>query len=160
MVYRNIKSNEFTKYKMQQDTRLARLLHVLIHMHLRGGATTSETIAQMLHTNPALVRRTMASLRDAGYVRSERGPGGGWQLSCALADVTVEDVYIALSRPSLFAFGPAADNASCPVEAVVNAHLMSALGAAETALLEKMGETRLSDLAEQIRRGSGATVRS
>ena len=35
---------------MQRDTRLARLLHVLIHMHLRGGATTSQTIALMLHT--------------------------------------------------------------------------------------------------------------
>jgi Rrf2 family protein len=135
---------------MQSDTRLARLLHVLIHMHLRGGSTTSDTIAQMLHTNPALVRRTMASLRDAGYVRSERGPGGGWRLSCALADVTVKDVHVALSSPSVFAFGPAQDNASCPVEAAVNAHLVTAMAAAESALLKKMGETTLSDLARKI----------
>lgn len=135
---------------MQTDTRLARLLHVLLHMHLRGGATTSETIAQMLHTNPALVRRTMAALRNAGYVQSERGPGGGWRLACALADVTVRDVYAALSAPAVFAFGPAADNAACPVEAVVNGHLMAALGAAETALLEAMGGTTLLALAQQV----------
>lgn len=60
---------------MQRDTRLARLLHVLIHMDLRGGTTTSETIAQMLHTQPSLVRRTMAALRAAGYVESIVGPG-------------------------------------------------------------------------------------
>lgn len=135
---------------MQQDTRLARLLHVLIHMHLRGGSTTSDTIAQMLHTNPALVRRTMAALREAGYVESGSGPGGGWSLACALSDVTVADVYKALSHRSVFAFGPAADNATCPVEAVVNQYLESALDAAETALLRTMGKTRLSDLAQKI----------
>ncbi|MDF8360813.1 transcriptional regulator, partial [Achromobacter anxifer] len=44
---------------MAYDTRLARLLHVLIHMHLRGGTTTSGTLAQMLHTNEVVVRRSM-----------------------------------------------------------------------------------------------------
>jgi DNA-binding IscR family transcriptional regulator len=135
---------------MQQDTRLARLLHVLIHMHLRGGSTTSETIAQMLHTNPALVRRTMAALRDAGYVDSGSGPGGGWRLACALSDVTVEDVYIALSHRSAFSFGLAQDNATCPVEAVVNQYLTSTLDAAQATLLQVMGKTSLSDLAQQI----------
>ena len=135
---------------MQQDTRLARLLHVLIHMQLRGGSTTSDTIAQMLRTNPALVRRTMASLRNAGYVQSERGPGGGWQLCCSLSDVTVKDVYIALSQPTVFAFGPAADNPACPVEAAVNAHLKTALEAAESVLLKTMGKTTLADLVKKI----------
>jgi Rrf2 family protein len=135
---------------MQQDTRLARLLHVLIHMHLRAGATTSDTIAQMLHTNPALVRRTMASLRDAGYVESGRGPGGGWRLACALSDVTVADVYAALSHKRPFAFGVAEDNPACPVEAVINAYLMTALDDAESRLLKTMGKTRLSDLAHQV----------
>jgi len=135
---------------MQQDTRLARLLHVLIHMHLRGGATTSDTIAQMLHTNPALVRRTMASLRDAGYVESGRGPGGGWRLACALADVTVADVYVALAHKRPFAFGPAQDNPACPVEAVINTYLTGALDDAEAKLLKTMGTTRLADLAHQV----------
>lgn len=135
---------------MQQDTRLARLLHVLIHMHLRGGSTTSETIAQMLHTNPALVRRTMASLREAGYVESGSGPGGGWSLACELSDVTVKDVYIALSHKSVFTFGAAEDNPKCPVEAVVNEYLGTALDAAESSLLKVLGNTKLSDLAQKI----------
>jgi len=135
---------------MQLDTRLARVLHVLIHMQLRGGATTSDTIAQMLHTNPALVRRTMASLRGAGYVESERGPGGGWRLTCALADVTVKDVYLALAHKGVFTFGPAIDNPQCPVEAVVNAFVTTTQSAAEQALLDTMAETTLANLAGRI----------
>jgi len=45
------------------------MLHVLIHMHKRGGRTTSETIALMLDTNPVVVRRTMASLKHASRRR-------------------------------------------------------------------------------------------
>ncbi|HYE44453.1 MAG TPA: Rrf2 family transcriptional regulator, partial [Caulobacter sp.] len=62
---------------MRKDSRLSRMLHVLLHMAQRHEPMTSDAIAQMLGTNPAVVRRTMAGLRDAGYVRSEKGHGGG-----------------------------------------------------------------------------------
>jgi DNA-binding IscR family transcriptional regulator len=135
---------------MQRDTRLARLLHVLIHMHLRGGATTSETIAQMLHTNPVFVRRTMAALREAGHVKSTGGPGGGWALTCDLNDLTVRDVYEAIAHTALFAVGPADDNRTCPVEAAVNRHINEALGSAENTLLQLFSEKRLSEIAHDV----------
>lgn len=140
-------TNLHTSDFMQRDTRLARLLHVLIHMHLRGGATTSETIAQMLHTNPVFVRRTMAALREAGHVKSTAGPGGGWALACELNELTVRDVCEAIAHTTLFAVGPADDNRTCPVEAAVNRHINEALGSAESALLQLFGEKRLSEIA-------------
>jgi|ERR1700751_213142 DNA-binding IscR family transcriptional regulator len=136
---------------MQRDTRLARLLHVLVHMHLRGGTTTSETIAQMLHTQPSLVRRTMAALREAGYVESIAGPGGGWMLSCELADLTVHDIYAALAHKSAFAIGTAEDNPACPVESAVNRFLDDALSSAEDALLRRLAKMRLSDIARHVK---------
>lgn len=132
---------------MQRDTRLARVLHILVHMHLRGGTTTSETIAQMLHTQPSLVRRTMASLREAGYVESIAGPGGGWVLCCELSDLTVRDIYAAIARESAFAIGTANDNPACPVEGAVNRFLDDALSSAEDALLRRLARMRLSDIA-------------
>ena len=135
---------------MQRDTRLARLLHILIHMHLRGGATTSETIALMLHTNPVLVRRTMAALRESGYVKSTGGPGGGWALACDLNDLTVRDVYQAIGHTAPFVIGLADDNHTCPVEATVNRHINEALGSAENTLLQLLGEKRLSEIAHDV----------
>ncbi|CAN7539705.1 MAG: Rrf2 family transcriptional regulator [Alcaligenaceae bacterium] len=135
---------------MVVDTRLARLLHVLLHMHLHGGGTTSETISKMLHTNPVVVRRTMAVMRDAGYVTSTGGRGGGWSLSANLSTLTVADVYNALAPSSIFTLGPAVDNPSCPVEAAVNRHLTEALTRAENTLLHHFGQTRLTDLALEI----------
>ncbi|CAG9269225.1 Transcriptional regulator [Paraburkholderia unamae] len=136
---------------MQRDTRLARLLHVLIHMSLRGGTTNSETIAKMLHTQPSLVRRTMAALREAGYVESIAGPGGGWVLSCEIGDLTVRDVYAAIAHTSAFAIGTAQDNPACPVESAVNQFLGDALDSAEDALLRRLAKVRLSDIARKIK---------
>ena len=136
---------------MQRDTRLARLLHVLIHMHLRGGTTTSETIAQMLHTQPSLVRRTMAALREAGYVESIAGPGGGWALCCELTDLTVRDIYAAIAHKGIFAVGPADDNPACPVESAVNRFLEHALSSAQEELLRHFEGMRLSDIARRVK---------
>lgn len=135
---------------MPQDTRLARLLHVLLHMHLHGGSTTSETIAQMLHTNPVVVRRTMAGLREAGHVVSTGGRGGGWSLAPDFSALTVADVYRAMAPARPFAFGPASDNPTCPVEAATNRFLAGAMQTAEQALLAQFAGQRLLDLAQAL----------
>ncbi|GMG90493.1 Rrf2 family transcriptional regulator [Cupriavidus sp. TKC] len=135
---------------MRLDTRLARLLHVLVHMHLRGGSTTSENIALMLQTNPVVVRRTMAALRDAGYVQSTGGRGGGWELARDMEDFTVKDVYVAIAHTALFALGPADDNPTCPVEAAVNRHINEALSSAETTMLRIFGKKRLAEITRDV----------
>lgn len=119
-------------------------------MHLHGGSTTSDTIAQMLQTNPVVVRRTMAGLRDAGHVVSTGGRGGGWSLGPDFATLTVADVYRAMAPARPFSFGPATDNPTCPVEAVANRFLASAMETAEQALLAQFAGQRLLALAEEF----------
>ncbi len=135
---------------MANDTRFARLLHVLIHMHLRGGTTTSGTLAQMLHTNEVVVRRTMAALRTAGMVTSSGGRNGGWALARTLDTITAREVYEAIAHGAVFTLGPAEDNPACPVERAANQLVADSLREGERAVLQCLGETRLSDLAARI----------
>lgn len=135
---------------MAYDTRFARLLHVLIHMHLRGGTTTSGTLAQMLHTNEVVVRRTMAALRTAGMVTSTGGRNGGWALARGLDTITARDVYEAIAHGSAFTIGPADDNPACPVERAANQLVAQSLREGEQALLQHLGAKRLSDVAAEI----------
>src|SRR5262245_23249210 len=78
---------------MRRDSRLSDVLHVLLHMAEHSGPVTSEVLARALTTNPVIVRRVMAGLRERGYVRSEKGHGGGWVLARDLAEITLRDVY-------------------------------------------------------------------
>lgn len=131
---------------MRNDSRLSRMLHVLIHLAERDAPATSDDIAAMLDTNPVVVRRTMGGLRDAGHVHSLKGHGGGWSLARPLAAITLLDIHEALGAPAPFAFGVANDTPSCLVEQAVNAHLIEAMGAAETLLRTRLAAVTLADI--------------
>jgi DNA-binding IscR family transcriptional regulator len=135
---------------VRHDTRLARMLHVLVHMHLLGGTETSETIALMLQTNAVVVRRVMGRLRDSGLVTSTGGRGGGWRLARAAEMITARDVFEALESENVFAIGASADHPQCPVERAVNAKLAIALDSAQQRLLESLGGTTLEELARAV----------
>jgi DNA-binding IscR family transcriptional regulator len=131
---------------MKRDSRLSGVLHVLLHMAEHHGPVTSEVLARAMDTNPVVIRRVMAGLREEGYVRSEKGHGGGWALACDLAKVTLRDVYDAVGRPSLLAIGNRTESPSCLVEQAVNAALDGAFRDAEALLLSRLGNVTLAAL--------------
>lgn len=135
---------------MRSDSRLSRMLHVLLHMARHNGPMTSEAIARMLGTNPVVVRRTMAGLRDAGYVRSEKGHGGGWVIAADLEKVSLLDVHRAIGGPRVFAIGSERMNPTCAVEQVVNEAVQDALREAETLLIARLGAVSLAELARSF----------
>ncbi|WP_092818252.1 Rrf2 family transcriptional regulator [Agrobacterium fabrum] len=133
---------------MKTDGRLARMLHVLVHMGLLGGRETSERIAQMLNTNPVVVRRTLGALRESGIVVSEGGRGGGWKLIRSLDQITVLDVQRALVEGQMLPAPLSKDHPNCPVERASNAVLERAHCLAEAALRTAYSETTLAQIAE------------
>lgn len=141
---------------MRQDSRLSGVLHVLLHMAQQPGPFTSETLAKAMDTNPVVIRRIMAGLREFGYVRSEKGHGGGWTLDCDLSKVTLRDVYAALGSPSLLAMGNRTEAPGCLVEQAVNAALDQAFRDAEALLLSRLGEVTLAMLGDDLRKRLGS----
>jgi Rrf2 family protein len=127
------------------------MLHVLLHMAGEKEPVTSERVAAMLGTNAAVVRRTMAGLREAGYVRSEKGHGGGWTLACDLRQVTLYDVYRAVGSERVFAIGFDSDNPDCVVEKVVKASVSEAMREAEAILIDRLRSVTLADLSNEFR---------
>jgi Rrf2 family protein len=136
---------------MRRDSRLSGVLHVLLHLAGHRGPVTSELLAKPMHTNPVVLRRVMAGLRDHGFVRSEKGHGGGWTLARDLSQITLRDIYAALGSPLLFAIGNRTEAPDCLVEQAVNAALNSALHDAETLLLARLGDVTLAMLSADVR---------
>ena len=131
---------------MKRDSRLSGVLHVLLHMAEAKGPVTSEVLARAMQTNPVVIRRIMAGLREAGFVRSEKGHGGGWTIAGDLAVITLRDVYEALGSPELLAMSHRAESPGCLVEQAVNAALEDAFRQAETLLLKRFGAVTLAAL--------------
>jgi DNA-binding IscR family transcriptional regulator len=117
---------------------------------------TSETLARAMGTNPVVIRRVLAGLRDQGLVRSEKGHGGGWTIACDLAAVSLRDVYVALGEPEILAIGNRTDAPGCLVEQAVNAALGKAFADAEALLLQRFGEVTLAQLSADFHRRMAA----
>jgi hypothetical protein len=83
---------------MKQNSQLSDVLHVLLHMAEGDGPATRETLATGMQTNPVVLRRPMGGLRNAGFVVSEKGHGGGGVLSCALDGAAQEAEALLLKR--------------------------------------------------------------
>jgi DNA-binding IscR family transcriptional regulator len=99
-----------------------------------------------MSTNPVVVRRLMAGLREAGFVASAKGHGGGWVLCCPLERITLRDIHEAVGGPALLAVGHRSDHPECLVEQAVNTALQGAYQQAEALLLARLGEVTLAQL--------------
>ena len=135
---------------MNRDTRLSDVLHVLLHMAHVSEPLTSEVLARSMGTNPAVFRRTMAGLREAGFVRSGKGHGGGWQLARPLREITLLAVYEALGRPNLFAIGNRSHHPDCLVEKNVNGVMADTMAEAEALFAKRFGEITLDEIAPRL----------
>lgn len=135
---------------MKRNSKLSAVLHVLLHLAEFGRPVTSAEMARMMGTNPVVVRRSMAGLREAGLVLSEKGHGGGWQLAENWQSVTLGQVHAALGGPRLIAASLGLEGPECAVEQTVNAALGAAFDEAEALLVARLGSITLGALAGEF----------
>ncbi len=131
---------------MRNDSRLSRALHALMHMAQSSGPLTSDALATMLGTHAVVVRRLLAGLREAGYVRAGKGHGGGWVLSTPLSAITLLDIYRAVGQPPLFSDLVSEHHPQCLIEQSINHHLADALMSARQDILDRFATVTLDML--------------
>ncbi|MFZ5893433.1 MAG: Rrf2 family transcriptional regulator [Myxococcota bacterium] len=134
---------------MKRDSRLSVALHALLHM-AHAKLLTSEQMAAQAETHPVVIRRTMAGLRAAGIVQSEKGHGGGWSLLRRLDQITLYDIYRALGEPTILAIANRTESPGCAVEKAVNRSLASAFEEAEALLVKRLRSVTLEALARDV----------
>lgn len=131
-----------------KSRRLSLALHVLVHLADRDGPMTSEDLAACVRTNPVVIRRTLAALREAGLVRSVAGHGGGWSLARDAGHVSVGAVCTAMGERLLFAVDLALES-GCAIETAVLGALDEFIRDAEAQMLERLGQMSIASLAAQ-----------
>jgi len=139
---------------MPRSTRFSVALHVLTHLVDDPEPQTSEHLAACVKTNPVVIRRTLAGLRDAGLVVSLTGTGGGWMLGRDAADITLRDVYAALGERLLHGIDVAGSDAprgGCLIQRSVAGALDEFLDDAEALLADRLDRITLANLATQVR---------
>ncbi len=139
---------------MPRNTRFSVALHLLAHLVDAPDPQTSEQLATCVRTNPVVVRRTLAGLREAGLVSSTRGLGGGWRLARGADQITLRDIYAALGERLLVGVDVAGRNppaGGCRIQRAVAGTLDEFLDDAEALLAERLERITLASLATRVR---------
>ena len=144
---------------MSANSRLTTAIHALCWLELaarRGEQSlTSERVAASLASNPALVRRSLGPLRDAGLVRARRGPGAGWSLARPAKRIRLDEVYDALhddpcDNATAFALHPHEPNQDCPVGFGIRPVLSDVYAEADAAVRRSLRRRTVADVLDQL----------
>ena len=139
---------------MSANSRLTTAIHALCWLELaaRRGypSLTSERVAASLASNPALVRKALGPLREAGLVASGRGPGAGWSLARSAAQIRLDEVYDALGDDTAFALHPHEPNQECPVGFGIRPVLGEVYADADAAVRRSLARRTVADVLDDL----------
>lgn len=146
---------------MNTSSRFAFAVHVLSLLAQQAGAPlSSEIIAGSVNTNPALIRRLLTMLANAGLTASQLGAGGGALLAREPEAISLLDVYRAVDDAQLFAMHREEPNPDCMVGRHIQQTLRGVIDEAQRAMEASLAARTLADVVDDISRSERKLERS
>lgn len=132
-----------------EDLRFATSTHIMIYLAdiQKSGKLlmSSSELADGLNANPALIRKLLGPLVEAGLVETVQGKSGGARLAKPAKQITLKDIYVAVSDRSL-AFSRDNINSKCPISCSMKALFSNIADGMEKALHTHLSQTTLEKL--------------
>lgn len=103
-------------------------------------------IAEQISVNPVVIRRAVGKLVAADLVRSIAGVKGGYVLAKSPVDVTLQDVFLAISDKGIFERANSAPRASCREGQAISDAISERYKVAEGAFANVLKATTIAQL--------------
>lgn len=133
------------------NCRFTVAIHVLCLMAAQHPqALTSGFIAGSVNTNPVVIRRILATLRKAGWVKSQPGVNGGWELLAKPSAISLADVYRLVRPGTVFALHSKRPNPLCPVGRNIQQGLFGHYHKAQAAMEQELGQSTIGDVLRDV----------
>ncbi len=134
---------------MQANKNFSIAIQICVYMTFKGnGRYSSNELAESVKTNPVVIRRQLAGLREAGIVKSQNGPNGGFYLKEDADKITLWDLYTA-TREGDFFHRPRL-NPDCVVSSNLKFLVEDAFYDAELSMRPGFENTTVQDLADKL----------
>lgn len=137
---------------MSISSRFAVGIHILTLIEInKERVSTSEFLADSVNTNPALIRKIIGMLRNAGLVKTRPGIAGV-ELEKTLSDITLLDVYKAVNvvqDNELFSIHEN-PNPDCLVGRNIQDTIVQQFSLAQAALEKALENVTLEDIVRDI----------
>jgi Rrf2 family protein len=135
-----------------QETKFAVSVHLMTALAYNPGKImSSEELSKSLCTNPSFVRKLVVSLSNAGLVQSQRGKTGGVQLSKPPAEISLSEIYTAISERNVIELPQKDPYLGCPVSKSIGIIMEDVSNKMETSILDSLSKINLSEILTQIK---------
>jgi Rrf2 family protein len=132
---------------MAANSQFAMAVHILTMIAKSGAANVkSECIAASVNTNAVVIRRLLGQLGQAKLVTSQTGAFGGTRLARSPEEISLCDIYKAVSRGEVFALHGKSPNQDCPVGKNIEAILCKLQKEIDKSVGEKLGQYTLQSV--------------
>lgn len=116
----------------------------------KGRLYTSEQLAKSVRTNPTVVRRLVSRLVEAGVLNAYKGKSGGVELARCPNEISLEDIYSAVSDKKLFHVPDRKAHSACPTSRAMGKLMTEVVEGFETNSKKYLAGISLNDLAKQV----------
>lgn len=133
------------------NTRFATAVHIMTLLAKSPQEwLTSEWIAGSINVNPAVVRKEISVLREAGLITSKQGKEGGSQLGKAADEISISEIYGAVKNTEVLGKKNQNPNPACSVGKEINIHLNSLFVETDQLVMKFLGNRSLKEFSEQF----------
>jgi Rrf2 family protein len=134
---------------MQLDTSFASAIHICVYLEKSGSRlVNSNELAASLGTNPVVVRRIVAKLKEFGIIKVKVGLGGGYMLGRIASNITLWDIYLAVRKDNPFKLK--VGNTEDPITVALPKALEETFADTEYAMKKPLGNTTVRQVAGKI----------
>jgi len=137
------------------DLRFPTALQMVLSVALGdqdGFRCTSTTLADGLSTNPSFIRKLLIPLTREGMIVASVGKGGGLHLGRSAAEITLKDIYTAVTEDKRSLVARQDLPSRCRISANINELFEEVAHQAEGAMLGALGRRNVAESLEEILR--------
>jgi Rrf2 family protein len=136
---------------MAANSQFSMAVHILTMLANAGGRNVkSECIAGSVNTNAVVIRRVLSQLNHAGLVTSQTGAFGGTRLAKAPGQISLREIYKAVSCGEVFALHAKSPNQDCPVGKNIEAVLCNLQKEIDKSVGEKLRQYTLASVIAEV----------
>ena len=133
------------------NTQFSIAVHVLAAIAHHDGVFASEILAGSVNANPVFVKRILVKLSKAKLAKTTVGKSGGYGLARSPENISLLDIYSAVSPPDAFAIHTYPIRKECIVSSNIKEVMSDILVDTQEAVHRELRQTTLADVVFKIR---------
>jgi Rrf2 family protein len=139
---------------MAANSQFAMAVHVLTMLAKDSEQfVKSDCIAASVNTNAVVVRRLLSELGQAKLVISQTGAAGGTRLARRAGEITLAEVYRAVSCGEVFALHHRGPNRDCPVGRNIESVLCNLQKEIDKSINQTLSRYTLQSVIDSVEKG-------